>query len=101
MYTCTTCNKSYIGETSQHLHKRYKQHTKDSRSAIYEHALHCSADLGPDHLTVLDKQPRYWDRRASEALHITIKKTGPNQGLNRDIGLSSIMQWSPILRKLK
>ena len=42
--TCV-CGANYIGSTKRPLHTRYKEHLKNSTSAIYGHRLECTGEL--------------------------------------------------------
>ncbi|XP_076438816.1 uncharacterized protein LOC143277798 [Babylonia areolata] len=78
---CQDCDQSYIGETERHLHKRLKEHKRES-SPVGEHLTHDQHHFGKDNVQVLDREARWFQREVKEAFHITAR----NPILNRDRG---------------
>ncbi|XP_035659430.1 uncharacterized protein LOC118404460 [Branchiostoma floridae] len=82
------CNDTYIGETSQPLKARYKQHCRATASgyssAIYHHTqLHQGHSFRLDTTDILDREPRWYERGVKEAIYERIY----NPTLNRKGGL--------------
>ena len=82
------CNNTYIGETSQPLKERYKQHcratTSKYSSAIYHHTQQNQGHSFSLKTTdILDREPRWFERGVREAIYERIY----NPTLNRKGGL--------------
>ncbi|KAI8516208.1 hypothetical protein Bbelb_047890 [Branchiostoma belcheri] len=78
------CNDTYIGETSQPLKERYKQHCRATASgyssAIYHHTKHNQGHSFKLEATdILDREPRWYERGVKEAIYERIY----NPTLNR------------------
>ena len=71
-YTCNGCNATYIGETSRHLCKRIKEHSRlDNGSNIAEHNLKCKKKIEENDFQILcNRFKNYWERVTCEALLI-------------------------------
>ncbi|KAI8484112.1 hypothetical protein Bbelb_382300 [Branchiostoma belcheri] len=81
------CNDTYIGETSQPLKERYKQHCRATASgyssAIYHHTKHNQGHSFKLEATdILDREPRWYERGVKEAIYERIY----NPTLNRKEG---------------
>ena len=78
---CQDCDHSYIGETERNLHKRLKEHKRES-SPVGEHLTHTQHHFEKDNVQVLDKEARWFQRGVKEAVYIATR----NPTLNRDQG---------------
>ncbi len=100
--SCSTCEASYIGESSRKLEKRLAEHKSKAagnKSAVQEH-VHRSKNshkIDWENVKVLEKETRDFPRKVLEAIHI--RKKGPN--LNRDSGLVFDTVWDFLLRSNK
>jgi len=59
--TCMTCNKAYVGQTSQNIRHRYKEHTRciknNPQSAYALHILNSQHEYGPMEKTMTILKP--------------------------------------------
>ena len=78
---CQDCDQSYIGETERNLHKRLKEHKRES-SPVGEHLAHSHHCFKEENVNVLDKDSRWFQRGVKEAIHIAAN----NPTLHRDRG---------------
>ena len=80
------CKESYIGETERSLRTRFLEHRRPSStsSEVSQH-IHIespSHHVDLDKVSVLDKEPRYFERGVKEAIYIRAYKPS----LNKDGG---------------
>ena len=78
---CRECEETYIGETERNLHRRIKEHKRES-SPVGEHLADRGHHFDQDNVNVLDREPRWFQRGVKEAIHIA----AGNPTLNRDRG---------------
>jgi len=100
---CSTCSKTYIGETGRSFKVRLKEHqaalrnAKPNSSAL---ALHVIEGTDQDHIIdwdnshLIDFESRYWNRKYKEAIYINKHKTN---SLNLDAGLEINPIWKTTL----
>jgi len=100
------CGAIYIGETKRDFRIRQKEHEADIRlgrigpSPLAEHEHN-----NPGHtvqvgsIALIDKEPRYFQRKLKEGLHIK-KAKRTQQTMNRNDGQDIGSQWLPFLFKL-
>ncbi|KAI8493465.1 hypothetical protein Bbelb_288620 [Branchiostoma belcheri] len=98
------CNDTYIGETSQPLKERYKQHCRATASgyssAIYHHTKHNQGHSFKLEATdILDREPRWYERGVKEAIYERIYNPTLNRKGGLRIELSST--WDPALPQPK
>ncbi|KAI8484071.1 hypothetical protein Bbelb_381890 [Branchiostoma belcheri] len=98
------CNDTYIGETSQPLKGRYKQHCRATASgyssAIYHHTKHNQGHSFKLEATdILDREPRWCERGVKEAIYERIYKPTLNRKGGLRIELSST--WDTALAQPK
>ena len=84
-FQCSSCNATYIGETTRHLKKRMDEHLKyTKKSHIYKH-IHknasCLESANYDSFSILDSAPTKWQLKLKEGLHISWE----NPNLNRQV----------------
>jgi len=77
---CNDCDKSYIGETSQNLYKRMKQHeydvkNKKTNTGLASHVKEENHSMNINNVKILDKERNVTKRRVLEAIHIANNKT--------------------------
>ena len=86
---CTenTCDQFYIGETSQPLGKRMKQHRRQNtsgyNSAVYDHLQEAGHQFIDKDVVVLDRESKWFERGVKEALYERCERPP----LNRQGGL--------------
>ena len=92
-FNCAECNSVYVGETSQHLSTRVREHLySDKNSHIFKHVK--SSDkrtrfCSDNCFTVLDTASTYNQLKIKEALHIMWEKPILNKQIKHfDISLS-------------
>ncbi|KAI8519535.1 hypothetical protein Bbelb_027920, partial [Branchiostoma belcheri] len=98
------CNDTYIGETSQPLKERYKQHCRATASgyssAIYHHTKHNQGHSFKLEATdILDREPLWYERGVKEAIYERIYNPTLNRKGGLRIELSST--WDPALPQPK
>jgi len=97
----TQCKETYIGETSQPLKERYKQHCRASTSkfssAIWHHLnIHNGHSFSLDTTDILDREPRWFERGVKEAIYERIYRPSLNRkgGLRTDLSSA----WNDVLK---
>ena len=85
-FTRTSCNSSYIGETSRHFKTRIEEHIKkDNKSHIFRH-LRSTATCFDSYSSLcfkkIDKANSKLDLKIEEALHINWRKPNLNAHQN-------------------
>jgi len=73
--SCRDCEKKYIGETSQNLKKRIKQHMYDvdsnkTNTGLANHVLNEKHKINFENVEIIDTQTNTSKRRTLEAIHI-------------------------------
>lgn len=84
---CKNCDKSYIGETKRHLHKRVDDHKRyvrnnDEKSVIALHCVQNNHSFDFDKVSILDSEPQTKKRKFLEMLHIQFHKNNINKQLD-------------------
>lgn len=89
---CNNCDKYYIGETSQKLEKRIKQHQYDSnrpnnnnKTALAHHTIYQKHKFDFENTKIIDTANRTKTRKNLESLHIT-KNIDHTVNYKTDIG---------------
>ena len=84
-FTCSSCNASYIGETTRHLQTRMDEHLKykkDSHVNIHlSKKRSCKASNNYDSFSILDYASTEWQLKLKEGLHISWE----NPDLNKQV----------------
>ena len=97
------CGDVYIGETSQPMSMRIKEHkaacrlANFERSAVTEHAWQDGHNIEWDNVEILDTTTGSISRRTKEAIHIKLRTT-PTCRMNRDEGRDLSPIWLSTLR---
>ena len=98
-YTCCSCNATYIGKTSRHLHQRVSEHVGISSrtgktlgappfSAIREHAITAGHPIDPLQFKIISSASHSLDLAIHEALLIQKEKPSLNiQGPSSELSL--------------
>ena len=94
------CKESYIGETSQPLKQRYKQHCRATSSkfssAIWHHLnTHNGHSFHLDNTDILDREPRWYERGVKEAIYERMHRPSLNRKGGLRFELSAI--WDTLL----
>ena len=111
-YDCTSCNKSYVGETARSFKIRHAEHMKAaergqwSHSGLTQHLEKCDGPIdGPNILCTTSHKSKNglkYDLRVREALFIRRFDCGPNKGMNEDWGsYVKTTQWAPVFGGMK
>ena len=92
-FSCAECNFVYVGETSQHLSTRVREHLcSDKSSHIFKYLKSSDKSrrsFGDNSLTVLDTASTYNQLKIIESLHIVWEKPILNKQVKHfDISLS-------------
>ena len=77
-FICAECNSANVGETSQHLATRAREHlSTDKSSNIFKHLKssdECKKACNDSYITILDSASTYHQLKIKEALHILWEK---------------------------
>ncbi|KAI8499897.1 hypothetical protein Bbelb_222140 [Branchiostoma belcheri] len=97
------CKETYIGETSQPLKERYKQHCRASNSgfssAIWHHLdKHKGHSFHLESTDILDREARWFERGVKEAIYERLYKPSLNRKGGLRVELSST--WDSTLQHI-
>ncbi|KAI8516302.1 hypothetical protein Bbelb_048830 [Branchiostoma belcheri] len=97
------CKETYIGETSQPLKERYKQHCRASNSgfssAIWHHLdKHKGHSFHLESTDILDREARWFERGVKEAIYERLYKPSLNRKGGLRVELSSETSGQPTQR---
>ena len=99
---CGECDVQYIGETGRALKTRMTEHERSVRlnktknSALADHSHSTGHSVSWDNAKVLSKEPKWSQRRWSEAWHIAATEAAI---CNRDRGRTLLEPYVPLVRK--
>ena len=94
---CEQCDKDYVGETSQSLDTRVKEHLSRNLSAVHEHCKLTGHSVDSSKTKVLATESNTFKRRIREAIEIRLR----NPSLNRDNGFKLARIYDTILAPLR
>lgn len=84
------CNVKYIGQTKQHLHKRFKQHQNGdiNHSALSEHLVSSGHNINFDNVKILCNESHRQKRDVKEMIYIRMNETINTQTDSLKLGRS-------------
>ncbi|XP_055601010.1 uncharacterized protein LOC129749910 [Uranotaenia lowii] len=103
---CGECKKSYIGETSQFLHKRLEQHKNDVKnkkvggSGLAQHSIEYGHIFDFKNTNILEKVSKYNTRICAEMFHIKIRGDSDVVNKQKD-SINFKSAYNSILPKIK
>jgi hypothetical protein len=106
---CKTCKMHYIGETSQRLEERRKQHQSDVRRMETKNGISHHRICNPDHeiewdkVRILESERNWTSRKIKESLFIRSMNPAKemNNLMNLDKGRDIHQGWDRFLPKIK
>ena len=87
-FTCAECNSIYVGETSQHISTRVREHLfSDKNSHIFKHLQSsdaCNNACNENCFKVIDSARPHYQLKIKEALYIMWEGPSLNKQVQRD-----------------
>jgi hypothetical protein len=97
---CESCQKPYVGETSQTFQERCKQHKRDVRNGNETNGIYCHLKENPGHeilweeFQILHKESHWKRRKIKESL--IINAINPQEDINSLMNLEKGLEITPI-----
>ena len=111
-FTCSNCNKKYVGETARSFSIRHKEHCKAAEkghwnhSGLTQHTQHCGAPIAKPEILSVAKRHKTKGQlkhhlRVEESMWIRRLDCGPHKGMNEDYGSYVKTDiWTPLFKRM-